>query len=234
MSYSRDDMRSAIRRAICATIEAKELFTDIDNLSGDGDLGISMEKGAYAIQRELDLPGEFSISEILDRCAVSLNREAPSTMGTLTSVAIKEVSKYMEGKEVFSDEDIPNIPDCMARAIVYYGRARIGDKTVLDALFPYSKLINDMYRQSGDVHRTVMAAAEEAILAASGTKGWIARIGRAKWFAERSRNCQDGGATVCAVVVNAMAGGDTKKLLEYYEEFYYTPEPKVERPQPQG
>ena len=232
MSYSLDDMKRAIRQATDAVIEAKELFTVIDNLSGDGDLGISMEKGARVIQRDLDSFGNLSISEVLSRCATSLNQEAPSTMGTLTSVAIEEVAKFMEGKTEFSDEDILSIPDLMTQTIMMYGRARLGDKTVLDALHPCARVMNDVYRQKGDIHKAVAAAAGEAFLAASATKGWIARIGRAKWFAERARNCQDGGAAVCAVAVNAMVSGDTEKLLKHYEEYYYTLEPEMERPQP--
>lgn len=232
MTYSVEDMKRAIHRAVCAVIDAKDLFTDVDNLSGDGDLGISMEKGALVIRRELDQPGEYTISQVLRRCASSLNREAPSTMGTLTSFAIKEVSKLMEGKSVFEDEDILQIPDCMAQTIMIYGRARIGDKTVLDALAPCSRVLNDTYRECGDIKKAVMAAAEETIRAVNGTKGWVARIGRAKWFAERSRNCQDGGATVCAIVMNAMAGGEQTELLKHFEEYYYTPEPEMERQQP--
>ncbi len=233
MNYSLDDMRGAMGLAVSAVIEAKELFTAIDNLSGDGDLGISMEKGALTIQRELDLPGDYTISEVLSRCAVSLNREAPSTMGTLTSFAVGEVAKYMEGKSSFSDEDILHIPYCMAQTIMIFGRARLGDKTVLDSLCPCSHELSAAYRQSGDIREAVQKAAVEAVRAASGTKGWIARIGRAKWFAERSRNCQDGGAAVCAVAVNAMAGGDSRELLRHYKEYYYTPEPETERSQPE-
>ncbi len=101
MKYSVEDLRLALFRVTDALIEAKDLLTDIDNISGDGDLGISMEKGAAAIRRELELPGEAlqenRISDLLMRCSVTLNKEAPSTMGTLTSLAMADVAKVVDG-----------------------------------------------------------------------------------------------------------------------------------------
>lgn len=236
MRYFVEDLRQALFRVVDALIEAKDLLTDIDNISGDGDLGISMEKGAIAIRRELELhreaPNENLISDLLMRCAVSLNREAPSTMGTLTSLALMDVSLMMQGKDFFEDKDILMIPRCMAQTIMIYGRAKAGDKTVLDALLPLSETLESVYISSSDIKLAVEQACKETIRAVSGTKGWVARIGRAKWFANRSRNCQDGGATVCAIVVNAIAGYDCRSLLDYYRKMYCTLEPELERVQP--
>lgn len=232
MVVSIDDLKRAISRAAQACIEAKDLFTDIDNISGDGDLGISMEKGALAIQQVLQ-EDINNISTLFGRCAISLNRDAPSTMGTLTSLALMEISRTMQGKEVLTPEDIIMIPEISARTIMAFGRACEGDKTVLDALLPLSNSLRQNYQRYADVNLVFRSAVNDTILAVSGTKGWTARIGRAKWFASRSRNCQDGGATVYAIVVNALAGFPEEGLLEDYQKNYCTLQPGLMRPQPQ-
>lgn len=232
MVVSIDDLRQAISRATQACIEAKDLFTDIDNISGDGDLGISMEKGALAIERVLQ-EDINDISTLLGRCAISLNRDAPSTMGTLTSLALMEISRTTQGKEVLTPEDILKIPETSARTIMAFGRACEGDKTVLDALLPLSNSLRENYQKCADIEQVFRSAVNDTILAVSGTKGWTARIGRAKWFASRSRNCQDGGATVYAIVVNALARFPREGLLEDYQKNYCTLQPSLMRPQPQ-
>lgn len=232
MVVSIDDLKQAISRAVQACIEAKDLFTDIDNISGDGDLGISMEKGALAIQQVLQEDID-NISALLRRCALSLNRDAPSTMGTLTSLALMELSRIMQGKEVLTPEDLLMIPEISARTIMAFGRACEGDKTVLDALLPLSNSLLRNYRENADLGQAFRAAVDDTILAVSGTKGWIARIGRAKWFASRSRNCQDGGATVYAIIANAVAGFPREGLLADYQKNYCTLQPDLMRPQPQ-
>jgi hypothetical protein len=180
------------------------LLTHIDNLSGDGDLGISMEKAAYSILQELDKPDIGDIASLLSNCAVSININAPSTMGTLTSFSILEAAKIMRWNDEFSDSDLLNIPLRMVETIMIHGRAQRGDKTVLDALIPYAEALNEKYRAERDIRKAAECAADAAAQAAKATKGCIAKIGRAKWIAERSRDCPDGGAVVCAIVVNTI------------------------------
>lgn len=197
-------LREALEKIARELIASKELLTHIDNLTGDGDLGISMEKGGYSILQELEKQEGDGIAGLLLRCAIAVNRDAPSTMGTLSSLSIMEVAKLMKGKEQFGTFDLLRIPDCMVNIITIRGRAQLGDKTVLDALIPYSRKLTEVYESQGSMPEAILAAAEEAAAAANATKGKLAKIGRAKWIGERSRNCPDGGAVVCAIVANAI------------------------------
>ena len=185
----------ALKRISDELIEAKELLTYIDNLSGDGDLGISMEKAAFSILQEIGVPAE-SISDVLFRCARQININAPSTMGTLLSFSLLETARLLQNKATIEDRDALMIPRKMVETIMINGRAQLGDKTVLDALIPYSNALQDSYLEQFDIVKAAKHAAIQAENAANATKGCIAKIGRAKWIAERSRNCPDGGAVV--------------------------------------
>lgn len=198
-----NDVLQALKRIADELIEAKELLTYIDNLSGDGDLGISMEKAALSILQEIEVPAE-SISDVLFRCARQININAPSTMGTLLSFSLLETSKLLHKKATIEDRDALMIPRKMVETIMINGRAQLGDKTVLDALIPYSDALQDSYLEQFDIIKAAKHAAIQAENAAEATKGCIAKIGRAKWIAERSRNCPDGGAVVCAIIANML------------------------------
>lgn len=203
MSFSLDDMLQALKRISFELIDAKDLLTYIDNLSGDGDLGISMEKAAFSILQEIDVPAE-SISDVLFRCARQININAPSTMGTLLSFSLFEAAKVMQNKATIEDRDALMMPRKMVETIMINGRAQLGDKTVLDALIPYTDALQDHYLEQFDIVKAAKHAAIQAEDAANATKGCIAKIGRAKWIAERSRNCPDGGAVVCAIIANML------------------------------
>ncbi len=204
VSYTIDDLRIALRNTALELIDAKDVLTYIDNLSGDGDLGISMEKVGYCILKELNDPREDSISGLLNRCAYQININAPSTMGTLLCFSIQEAAKIAEDKETLQDKDILKIPAKMVETIMIHGRAHLGDKTVLDSLIPFSEALHDRYLETFDIAEAGRHAAVEAENAANATRGCIAKIGRAKWIAERSRDCPDGGAIVCAIIVNTL------------------------------
>ncbi|MDR1541521.1 MAG: DAK2 domain-containing protein [Clostridiales bacterium] len=207
-------LRKILSDVACVLIESKELLTHIDNLSGDGDLGISMEKAGYSLLRELKEPNDDGIAGLLSRCAVRVNMDAPSTMGTLASFSIMEAAKLMKGKTAFSDTDLLRIPFAMIEIIMIRGRAQEGDKTVLDALIPYARTLSEKYSQEKDMGKAALAAADAACIAAGRTKGWIAKIGRAKWIAQRSRDCPDGGAVVAALAANIIVGKKIEVIVD--------------------
>lgn len=204
--YELEDLKKKLEFVCEVLMESKDLLTHIDNLSGDGDLGISMERAALSVLREIQNNQEDGITGFLKRCAISINMDAPSTMGTLISLSVMETAKLMRGKDSFSIPDLCEIPQKMVETIMIYGRAQLGDKTVLDSLIPYAQSLRSHLFEFQNVDQAADAAAEEALRAAENTYGMVAKIGRAKWIGTRARNCLDGGAVVCALISNAMVG----------------------------
>lgn len=206
--------------AAAVLADAKELLTDIDNICGDGDLGISMDIASLVLRRTISENRNEKPVTILSRCATAIGQEAPSTMGTLSSIAMMEAARFLEKRENLRAEDIIDLPDIMANAIIYYGRAQRYDKTVLDTLIPFAETLRKAYGECHDLECALREANRVAIQSTVETNGMIARIGRAKWIGERARHCQDGGATACALVINAMVTEDTHTLLHTFENSY--------------
>lgn len=203
MSFSTDDLRKALDRIASELIGHKDSLTYIDSVTGDGDLGISMEKVAHCIMHELQTNETSSAAQLLLSCARQISVHAPSTMGTLMSFAIFEAAKILKDAPAIDDASMLLIPRKMVEVIMIHGRAQQGDKTVLDALIPYGETLVSAYVQSHDIGQAALEAACQAERSANATKGWLAKIGRAKWIGERSRHCPDGGAVVCAIIANA-------------------------------
>ena len=203
MEYGIESVKSCLLRMADAAIRSKGLLTLLDSVCGDGDLGISMSMGASVISRVVSQYHGDSIGELLNECAVSFGREAPSTMGTLICKALSCEAVYLRTVNTLTEEMIVKMPYVFSTGIMLVGGAVQGDKTVLDALIPLAEELNRSFEATNDLQFAARAACKAAIDGAKGTKGMLARIGRAKWFAERSRNCPDGGGVFCALMMQA-------------------------------
>lgn len=216
MEYNIVSVKKCLLQMADVAIRSKELLTRLDCMCGDGDLGISMELGAQVVRHVVDQYSSQSISELLAICAVNLNREAPSTMGTLICKSMATQAGLMTASQNLSDETIVQMPRVFSQAIMLVGGAQRGDKTVLDALIPLAEEFHASYARTGNLPEAARRACEAAVSGAMATKGCLARIGRAKWFAERSKNCPDGGAVFCALMMQAAVGAELLPIDEWY------------------
>lgn len=198
MGYTINNVKQVLDKITGEIIAAKAELTEIDSKLGDGDMGMSMEKGALALRKELsEAEDNMEISKLFLKCAAAFNRAAPSTMGTLLSGGMMALAKEWDQKAELTDEDIAAAPGILARSIALRGKASVGDKTVLDALCPYAEELKKTYEETKDLKKALKMAAKAAEKGMESTKGIVARTGRAKWLAQRNMDYPDGGAVLC-------------------------------------
>jgi dihydroxyacetone kinase-like protein len=86
------------------------------------------------------------------------------------------------------------------------GRAREGDRTMLDALGPAARAARATASRGDGVEDVIAAASGAAEAGAEATAGMVARVGRATRFGERAIGHPDPGAVSVAIVLRAAAG----------------------------
>lgn len=211
-----------IKRALSliaeCTLQYVPLFTKLDSFSGDGDMGVSLSKGFNAVKSEVDAYEGTDIGGLFLRSGLAFNRKAPSTLGTLLSSCLIALGKKFNGREILSDADVVDIPGLCSDTIMIRGNAQLGDKTILDALIPLSQSFSQTYAQTGKLDKAAQSAAQAARQGAKSTSGMLARIGRAKWIADRAKDYPDPGAVFCTIVMDTFAGRDRSggyKLPDY-------------------
>ena len=219
MSYSIDDVKAQVRICAGKAIESEPMLTLLDSYSGDGDMGFSVQKGSYALLSMIESDCSDDIGSFFNNCGIVFNKTAASTIGTLISSCFFMLGIKLCGMTELSDHDILMIPEYMSVALMMRGNASVGDKTILDALVPFSNEFVKTYSRCRDLHTALCEGAKAAKLAAKATKGMIATIGRAKWIGERSREYPDAGAVLCALIVGAMAESEAEDCykLPVYE-----------------
>ncbi|MDA9116882.1 DAK2 domain-containing protein [Pontimonas sp.] len=186
----------AIKVAISATLA--DLAThevelgDLDAALGDGDLGVTVAAGSKAIIAALEtLPDTATPVDIARACAAAFADANPSTLAALVAGGLLAGSKTWDAKDEIGTKDAADFLQAAAESIAKRGRSQLGDKTILDAMYPAATALGEGSAGAGALD----AALAEAENAVQETKGLKSQRGRASWLQERSIGLQDPGAT---------------------------------------
>ena len=176
--YQINDVKAVIAKVAAAIHAQKDYLGELDGKSGDGDLGLSMEAAFHAVQETADTYEGTQISELLMKSAMSCNKAAPSTMGTLMSSGIMAIAKSAKGKDGFEDADVVAMPRLFVEALMARGGAKPGDKTILDALCPMADTVEAAFAEGKSLRDAFLAGADTAEKSAQATAGMRAAAGR--------------------------------------------------------
>ena len=197
--YNVTDVQNKMKEMAEAAAAHIDLLAELDGLSGDGDLGETIGK----LTKEVIKKGEEEYTDIgvlFMKTAMAMNKAAPSTLGTLLSGGVMALARNCKEKGEITDEDVVAFPKLFADAIKDKGHAEIGDKTILDALYPMAEAVERSFKAKGDIKEAFSEGGKAAVKGAENTKGMIPKSGRAQWIGERVRDNLDGGAVLCAKV----------------------------------
>jgi ATP-dependent dihydroxyacetone kinase len=201
-SPSADMIRWGALAAAAALERAEAHLTELDAAAGDGDLGASMTRGAAAIRA---LPAEaWSLhpGAVLTRIADALRRAIGGTSGPLYATALLRAAQTLP--------ETPAAPDWSAalaagvNAIAELGGAKLGDRTMLDALHPAATAFAAGLvagRSATEAWGAAVAAAQEG---AAATAQMFPRLGRASYLGHRAIGTLDAGAAAAAIWMQAV------------------------------
>ena len=217
MPASTSESRDAAA-TIAAALDAVSVAIDgaadelgrIDRIAGDGDHGIGMQRGARAARAAARTAVEAGAGArtTLQRAAEAWSDRAGGTSGAIWGEFLRTL-----GADV--GDDLAVTPEIVARAVasakdavMVFGKAKVGDKTMVDAIVPFADelvaRVDDGLRLA-DAWRHAATAAEDAALA---TATLAATIGRARSHGDRSIGTPDPGAVsfalVCATVYDVL------------------------------
>jgi len=203
-TFSNKEGARVVDRMILAIAENKQYLSDIDGAIGDGDHGINMNKG-FALTREaLDKdPGNFSHG--LNTLAKILMMRIGGSMGPLYGKIFKTMGEILSGREeinaVIFGEALNGIPESLAQLT----QARVGDKTLVDALYPAIDAYNLAIHSGEGFGESLAAMKKAAVKGRDATENMVARLGRSSRLGDRSRGVIDAGSASCALLLGIMA-----------------------------
>jgi dihydroxyacetone kinase-like protein len=184
--------------------ENKQYLSDIDGAIGDGDHGINMNKGFSMCREELDKnPGDLPHGlNILSRV---LMMKIGGSMGPLYGKFFKGISTSLAEHETIDAKAFGEALRASKAAIGSISQAKIGDKTLVDALYPAVDAYQAALNEGRDFSAALVDMKQAANAGRDNTKDLVARIGRSSRLGERSKGVIDAGAASCALILETMA-----------------------------
>jgi dihydroxyacetone kinase len=190
----------AVLRAICAALtEAEPKLTAMDQAVGDGDLGISLARGAAAILAEMPGYDLARPPEALKAMSATLRRALGGTSGPLYAVFLLRAARTLEGAGTADAAAWAEAFAQGAAAIGQLGDARPGDRTMLDAMVPAAEALKAALLSGLDLDTSLkrsVAAAQEGTAA---TADMSPRRGRSSYLGNRVAGKPDPGAEAVAI-----------------------------------
>lgn len=174
--------------------ENRDLLCKMDAEMGDGDLGLTMSKLFPAGEKEAKENEETDIGKLMVKCGMKMNSAAPSTMGTLLSFGFIAAGKSFAGKASLDKEDFANFYMVFADGLANRGKARRGDRTVLDALYPAADSATKAFAEGLDISGISLAALNGAREGLESTREMLPKFGKAAVFVDSAIGKIDQGA----------------------------------------
>jgi dihydroxyacetone kinase len=190
----------ALRRAADALLAAEPSLTESDSLVGDGDLGISMARGARAILGAIPTLPLDDPSMTARALGTLLEHALSGTSGPLYATFFTRASATLARSP--ADWASAFLDGCSA--ISELGGARPGDRTMLDALAPAADAFSAAIGSGQSAGEALRAAAEAARIGAAATASLKPRLGRSSYLGDRALGHPDPGALAVAVWIGAI------------------------------
>eukprot|EP01083_Nonionella_stella_P195814 720947_1 len=197
---------AAIKNACNKLIESEPMLTKYDTIVGDGDCGLTMERGAKEIISQLESK-DIDISHpvpLFESLASAVSASMGGTSGVLLELMFRKMSTFLNSGNANAAIDAKTMKKAFeagVNAVSYVGGATVGSRTMLDALVP---AVNVFISEETS---TIEEAAKAANKGAEGTASMgTASAGRSNYLSEDSlTGTPDPGAVAVGLVLTAIS-----------------------------
>lgn len=194
-------------------VRSEPYLTGIDMKIGDGDHGTGMALGFHAVLEQLP---DLEVNTV-ETVFQELGRILLDTMGGASGVLFGTM--FISGvirREPSASYSLGDFADSFRislEAIKQRGKARVGDKTMVDALEPAVIALEEGTAKGVGIREGFGLAANAAQKGMEYTKEIRASFGRAKYYGDRAIGLQDAGATSVWLIFQEMADWISTNLI---------------------
>ncbi|TMR96898.1 dihydroxyacetone kinase family protein [Nonomuraea basaltis] len=196
-------VRDALRAMTAVVAEHEDELARIDAVAGDGDHGSGMVRGLRAALSAAEAT-RGGAETVLTAAASAFGDRAGGTSGVLWSLFLRTIGESLGNHEPVEPARLARAVRRGAEAMKDFGGAELGDKTMLDAVFPFADALDANLAAGSALAASWAAAARSAVEAAAATAQLVPKVGRARPLAERSVGSPDAGATSMGLILTAV------------------------------
>jgi dihydroxyacetone kinase-like protein len=183
-------------------VDSKDILTEADKKIGDGDHGVNMARGFQAVIKKLEEKSFLTLGDILSSIGMCLLNSVGGAAGAIFGTFFRGGAKNLMQETVFNSRTLSIMLSDALEAIKQRGKAKLGDKTMVDALEPAVMISKETISLSlSDALSLIIKEAEKGV---EKTKEMVATIGKAKTLGERSLGFSDPGAISTSMILRYM------------------------------
>lgn len=186
-------------------ISSEQQLTDIDKIIGDGDHGIGMAIGFRAVDEALDKMEFDTVNELFKEIGMTLLDAMGGASGVIFGTMF--ISGYGAASQT-NVLDLDTLSKMMQKSldnIKLRGKAKVGDKTMLDSYEPAVQALEECSRNKLSLSEGVKQAWTAAKNGVEASKKYCAKKGRAESYGKLSIGLPDPGAVSVSIIFEAMS-----------------------------
>jgi triose/dihydroxyacetone kinase / FAD-AMP lyase (cyclizing) len=194
-----DPLRRGLEAVAEVLIAHRDELTELDREVGDGDMGISLARGAEALLAECPrYPGDQGPAAVLRAASATVRRSVGGTSGPLYAILLLRAAAELEASGSWA-----RAFEAGVAGVREVGGAQPGDRTMVDALAPAADTLAAALETGSEPPAALAMAVEAARTGADGTANVTARLGRSSYLGERVIGHPDPGAQAVVLWLNA-------------------------------
>jgi dihydroxyacetone kinase len=207
------ESRTAAQRVVALIAAARDVIDEnadelgrIDAIAGDGDHGIGMQRGARAAAAAAAgvAAAGAGAATVLSEAGDAWSDRAGGTSGALWGVILNTVGRAVGDTDAVTPASVSAGVTAATSAVMEYGKAKVGDKTMVDALVPFAETLAAEVADGTRLPDAWGAAATAATRAADATRDLMPGMGRARSHGDKALGVPDPGAVSLALIVERL------------------------------
>jgi dihydroxyacetone kinase-like protein len=205
MLLTKKSLSSMFRSAALLWRDNTARLNEIDSRFGDGDHGVTIGKMAALILLRLDEWRDESAKDFIEKLASGWMEIGGGSAGPLYGTLLEGLAEPLSNKEEEIDAAALKAMLAASRdALFGITKARVGDKTMMDALIPAAEAAGNASDDVLDVLRTAAAGASQGT---EETRNQVSKFGRARSYGDKTLGTPDAGAVSTALLFEGFLRG---------------------------
>lgn len=197
-----ENFQKMVALATKTVIERADEFSRLDAALGDGDHGEAISTAMKIVEKEAMKGGNFK--DMLNNMGFGVMLETSGSTSTLLGALFMGMSDGVPaGTSELGADDVKNMFSAGLKNIQSNTKAKVGDKTMMDAVIPAVEAI--VATEGDDCKKILEAGASAALKGAESTVALKANFGRARNLGDKTIGHPDAGATSWASIFDSFA-----------------------------
>lgn len=171
--------------------ENKDYLSQIDSKFGDGDHGVTIGKISALIERKLSEWEDESMASFVMDLGDETMEIGGGSAGPLYGTMIGGMGEALEDMDSVDSDGLVGMLKGSLEAMEDITTAKVGDKTMMDALIPATEAALACPGSEDDIFA---AAAKAALEGAEASRNVVSKFGRARSYGEATIGTPDAGA----------------------------------------